>query len=298
MGLHRIFGALGILMSCSVGATAQTQTPPAPAPAATPSQPSTVDQDVQKRRREQMRGPDSRIINGIPAAPGRWPFAVAFAEPSDGGKLTQYCGGSVISDRWILTAAHCLVAKTDKVILGRSNLTGGDGEVIGIVEVIQHPSYNKDAHDSDVALVRLERATRQKPVALARDGFSPPKTATAIGWGLMQEKGTPSDRLLQIDIPVIDNNTCASLYKASGTAITANMVCAGAIGMDTCQGDSGGPLSVVNPDTGADVVVGVVSFGIGCARPGYLGVYSRVSRFAKWIETKTGVKPGAKTASK
>ena len=298
MDCRKLLGTFCILASFAVPAAAQTQTPPAPA--ATPPQPGAADPAVIKKRSEQMQPPNSRIVGGIPAAPGRWPFAVAFAEPSDGGKFTQYCGGSLISDRWILTAAHCGVRKTDKVILGRTDLNGSDGEMIGIAEVVQHPSYNDKSHDSDVTLVRLERATSQKSVAPARDGLSLPtgKPSTAVGWGLLQENGARSDRLLQVDIPVIDNTTCGALYRAGGVTITNNMLCAGSLGKDTCQGDSGGGLFVVNPDSGADQVVGVVSFGIGCARKEFLGVYTRVSRFAKWIETKTGVKPGAKTASR
>ncbi len=228
-----------------------------------------------------------RIVGGTDALPGAWPWAAAIALVRSDGSLFQYCGGSLIDAEWVLTAAHCEVEPGDKIILGRNDLTGSGGEVIDVDFVLSHVDYNTPRHNNDIALVKLSSPSSQSPVQLvdaAGVNSQPGDPATVIGWGRLSEGGTSSPTALQqVEVPIQTNTACQSGY--GNLTITDNMVCAGIDqgGMDSCQGDSGGPL-MVRPGAQAPwEQAGVVSFGIGCARPGVFGVYTRVARYVDWV---------------
>lgn len=113
--------------------------------------------------------------------------------------------------------------------------------------------------------------------------------AIATGWGTLKEDGKPSCILQEVEVPVISNDKCVAETNYTSKMITANMLCAGYPGKgerDSCQGDSGGPLVVERPDKRL-VLIGVVSWGNGCARKDFPGVYTRVTRFMKWIKANT-----------
>lgn len=229
----------------------------------------------------------AKIVGGSTAAIGKWPWAAAIAFEAADGSLNQFCGGSLIAENWVVTAAHCDVRAHEKVILGRHDLTSDEGQVFGIKRVINHCNYDPVKNNSDIALIELEPEPgfQQQPLNLIDPEDSAAQTddkATVVGWGRVMEGGNTSAVLRQVEIPIVSNETCEQSYPNS---ITSNMICAGVEGKDSCQGDSGGPLMVRG--SGQDWrQAGVVSFGIGCARPNFYGVYTRVSQYLFWINSQ------------
>ena len=152
--------------------------------------------------------------------------------------------------------------------------------------MLSHIGYDESTMDNDIALLKLKGRSTLTPMQLidpAETGAQNGDVATVIGWGHLAEGGPSSfNALQQVSIPIQGTQQCQKAYQ---TTITPNMVCAGTDGggVDSCQGDSGGPLMVQAETTGWQQA-GVVSFGIGCARPGVFGVYTRVARYLDWIE--------------
>jgi len=156
--------------------------------------------------------------------------------------------------------------------------------------VINHPRYDDRTKDYDIALVELNSdaplSDNVKPVCLPtpNSNFPPGKMCTVTGFGVLSEGGQQATKLMKADVPIVDSKKCAQSYGQ----ITKFMLCAGYDQgrIDACQGDSGGPL--VCSENGKAYLAGVVSFGIGCARPNYPGVYANVKSLMDWIETTTG----------
>ena len=243
--------------------------------------------DVTNRPGTRSLEAQPKIVGGRPTNTNKWPWAVAIHEVTTGGEMRQFCGGSVIGDKWVLTAAHCKVRSSDKMVVGRSNLTGSEGHELNVKRVIEHCNYDPQTNDSDIALVEVEVPTgvTLKPVDLIDRGepsAQPGADATIVGWGRLQMGGSTSDTLQEVTVPIQTNALCEQGYPND---ITANMLCAGKPegGQDSCQGDSGGPLVVTDPN-GNFQQAGVVSWGEGCALPNKLGVYSRVGRYLPWIK--------------
>lgn len=232
----------------------------------------------------------TRIVGGVPSTPGAYPFMAAILD-SSGDPTTQFCGGSLIHANWVVSAAHCFreengsntPAANVKVGLGLYQLSAGGGQIFSVKRIIVHPNYNSTTSDYDMALLELNGTATEAPVTTYKGTSDLVGTdATAIGWGLTipNDNNSNSDILRQVTIPVVSNTTCNVPY---GGGITARMVCAGLSqgGKDTCQGDSGGPL--VATIGGITQLIGLTSFGEGCAQPGVYGVYARLNQFQSFI---------------
>lgn len=198
------------------------------------------------------------------------------------------CAGSIINKLTIVTAAHCLdqmpFHRMIKVHVGDRTLTLKEGKMYSVEKMYKHPLWNTTNMDYDVALLRLTKPLvfdkYVQPIKLDKSTskLRPKLLATVLGWGLIDVYGPYSEVLRVAEIPLIKNSVC--MQQLNNSVITPRMLCAGYKegGIDACQMDSGGPL-VYN-----DTLIGIVSWGIGCAQPESPGVYSRVSKLRFWIE--------------
>uniref|UniRef100_A0A668UST4 Peptidase S1 domain-containing protein n=1 Tax=Oreochromis aureus TaxID=47969 RepID=A0A668UST4_OREAU len=226
---------------------------------------------------------NTRIVGGQVAPDGSWPWQVSLQTSG-----SHFCGGSLINSQWVLTAAHCFQT-TDQsglsVNLGRQTLQGSNPNAVSqtVTQIIIHPNYNSKTNDNDICLLRLSSpvtfTSYISPVCLAASDstFYSGVNSWVTGWGNTGEGVSLPfpQNLMEVEVPVVGNRQC-NCDNGVGT-ITDNMICAGlsAGGKDSCQGDSGGPMVI--KQNGRWIQAGVVSFGEGCARPNFPGVYARVS---------------------
>ncbi|XP_043226033.1 transmembrane protease serine 9-like [Amphibalanus amphitrite] len=246
----------------------------------------------------QTRGSLTRITFGLDAAPGEIPWIAAIVLRDQD---FVFCSATVISEFWLLTAAHCIrpyKASELDVLVGKYSRDADPNEVRRQVTDIRiHPQNVPFIYLYDVALLRVQQSLvpAAQIVDLPVSGCTITDPATCLvgrtglvaGWGLLQGDTFELPTVLQKgEIPIIDNRNCARRFGRlqPPPQIYDSMLCAGDEfdSVDTCQGDSGGPLLVAS-DSGSYTLEGVVSFGYGCGRPGYYGVYQRVASVTSWI---------------
>ena len=247
------------------------------------------------------------IVGGREAEPGEWPWQVALIDAGGDPYDDQYCGGTLISSLWVVTAAHCAEGEQPgnlQVLAGIHNLVDTDPGFVrlDVARILVHPDYGQvNQYDSDIALLELATpapfrlpsaaALPINGVALVPEDVGPlvGVTSTVTGWGNRQPGSADYPATLhEVEVPIVSNSDCQIPY---GSAITDAMICAGVPegGKDSCQGDSGGPLVVFSDARSRWELAGIVSWGNGCARPDVPGVYTRVSTFARWVAEETGV---------
>ena len=212
------------------------------------------------------------IVGGNEVEEGRYPYTVALVN-SGGG---QFCGGSLIAPEYVLSAGHCGFL-ANRVQIGRHNLREPEVYEDIVIEFIRyHPDYDGENNRYDVMLMKLAEPSSYTPIVLddGTQDLSAGEDVTVMGWGTTCSGGRRSDVLLEVEIDVVSNTRCNEQYP---NLIFDEMVCAARKGKDSCQGDSGGPLIVKGNNVTADVQVGIVSWGNGCAQEEFPGVYTRIS---------------------
>lgn len=233
----------------------------------------------------------SKILNGTETDIEDWPWMVGLIRSGLDVFNGQFCGGTLVSDRWVLTAAHCVYDETTatvKILIGHTRLTDAtENDLLSISQIMIHPAFNLLTLDSDLALLELSEATTIAPIqTLGHYSLEdiPGVTATALGWGDTSSVFTLFPEVLhEVDLPLVNNDFCAERTSF----ITENMLCAGfSSGVkDTCIGDSGGPLMVFDETSQRWHQVGITSFGVGCEAQGDFGGYTRVKNFSDFIST-------------
>ncbi|XP_004930042.1 trypsin, alkaline C [Bombyx mori] len=231
-----------------------------------------------------------RIIGGSTTTIDRYPGIVSLLFTRNWSQWWQNCGGNLLNQRSVLSAAHCTFGDQTAAWRFRVGSTwANSGGVVHLLNrIIYHPNYNRFTADSDLCILRsstnivLNNNVRPVNIAGANYNLADNQPVWAAGWGATSLGGSGSEQLRHVQVWTINQNTCAQRYRPINRSITANMLCSGVLdvgGRDQCQGDSGGPLLHNN------VLVGVCSWGQYCADRRYPGVNVRVSRFTSWIQS-------------
>merc|ERR1711874_193137 len=240
-----------------------------------------------------------RIVGGNSTAEGEIPWQCAILT-SDGswlgcGAVLLHCDPTIV-----VSAAHCFQGLQaglqvscggHRVKLGVNLPLGQYEERLPVSEIILHPSYNARTSEHDIAILKLggEFHCHKRelfPACLPRrDSYAGWNKGLVTGWGTTREGGSISERLLKARVPIVSDAVCSEAY--GDQLYPSVMLCAGKKGVDACQGDSGGPLVVQDDQHYGWALIGIVSWGIGCAR--HLGVYTEVSHYIPWIAQNFGL---------
>lgn len=228
-----------------------------------------------------------QIVGGLVADIKDFPYQVSMMESG-----SHICGGSILNERWVLTAGHCVNAldgdaTSASVRVGSSSRVSG-GQVVNVIWAAEHPKFDIGTLTHDVALMQLESdldltGVAAKPTQLVAPNAAPAagQLLTVSGWGTLHsgDWDSPVD-LYAVMLPSVPLDVCKQVYDSRGDLVDETMICAGVGGKDSCQGDSGGPL--VDAE---HVQVGVVSWGIGCGSPGFPGLYANLAHpeLQDWI---------------
>jgi len=245
----------------------------------------------------------TRIVGGKPSLANQWPWMVALVKNGNNNYQGQFCGGSLISPTWVVTAAHCLRDAQEKavkpgnirVVSHLLDLKSDIGKNFAVKRIFSHPKFNTETVNNDIALLQLQSPVTDVPALPLVSGSALWVNATAaiIGWGALSDQDSRHsvypNQLYDTTLPIISNKQCQAAYDTQPLdlfgkqTITDTMMCAGFSdgSRDTCNGDSGGPLVV--KQNGQWRLAGITSWGNGCAIPGLYGVYTRVSKYLTFI---------------
>ncbi|MEU5978984.1 serine protease [Streptomyces sp. NPDC047315] len=216
------------------------------------------------------------VVGGTRAAQGEFPFMV---------RLSMGCGGSLLTQQIVLTAAHCVSGSGNNTSItataGVVDLQSSSAIKVRSTKVLQAPGYNGTG--KDWALIKLAQPINLPTLKIAETAEYNSGNFTVAGWGAAREGGAQQRYLLKATVPFVSDATCRQAYPG---LVNNEEICAGLPqgGVDTCQGDSGGPM-FRRDNANAWIQVGIVSWGQGCARPNYPGVYTEVSNFAAQIKS-------------
>lgn len=218
-------------------------------------------------------------------------------------KGKHFCSGTYIGNKWVLTAAHCITESSSsmdtnssyKVYTNHYDLT--KQTAYGIVKTIVHEQYSNATNQNDIALIRLDSEiadTSDILLPINSEDLLPGTQSWVAGWGTTDPNQIILPNILQeSSVPLIDKTQCLNSYSIffGDNAITDNMLCAGYMsgGTDSCQGDSGGPLII--KEGSKSKLIGIVSWGAGCAEPQFPGVYTSIKNYIQWIKKKTALNP-------
>ncbi|EAT46744.1 AAEL002128-PA [Aedes aegypti] len=253
----------------------------------------------------------SRVVGGMDAQLGAWPWMAALGYRSSNYDLTTgpvyLCGGTLITARHVLTAAHCIQNLLYFVRLGEYDITsnndGASPVDIYVEKSFVHEQYNERTIQNDVALIRLQSnaplSDAIKPICLPVEEPMHSRDVTyyspfIAGWGTTSFRGPTASRLQEVQVIVLPIDQCAFNYKLyfPDQVFDDKVLCAGFPqgGKDSCQGDSGGPLMLPQLSNNGQYyyfnLIGIVSYGYECAKAGFPGVYAKVSAYIPWIESK------------
>ncbi|MGW7408496.1 S1 family peptidase [Streptomyces sp. NPDC054833] len=223
------------------------------------------------------------IVGGTTTTTTAYPFVMQITDASG----NQFCGGTLVAAKKVITAAHCMVGESTgnvRVVGGRTYLNGTNGTVSKVSKIWVNPDYTDATNGDDVAVLTLSTSmpyTTASYVSSSQTGvYAAGTTARILGWGTTSESGSSSNQLRTATVPIAADSSCRSSYGSD--FVQTDMVCAGysSGGVDTCQGDSGGPLLI------GGVLAGITSWGEGCAEAGYPGVYTRLTTFSNLVTTQ------------
>nr|XP_009673120.1 PREDICTED: transmembrane protease serine 12 [Struthio camelus australis] len=242
-----------------------------------------------------------RIVGGHDAQAGAWPWLVSLQIHRAGVKFKHVCGGALVNENSVLSAAHCVTQRKDpyfwRAVMGVHNLWKHNKYTTkrNIRNITVHPEFKKETFENDIALFKLDSSVRYndyiQPICLPSAHlylYIDNQTDCFIsGWGRTAEKGKISAVLKEAQVEIIPSNVC-NAFDSYGGLVNSNMICAGfeSGGTDSCQGDSGGPLMCYHPSTSKYYIIGITSFGIGCGRPKFPGIYVRLSQYRRWITSE------------